>query len=132
MAEKIVVSKVGYDATTDTDPTHLIFSSDYNSPKTAQSGSISGTVSSGALGTVNVSHSLGINPLCLSYYFDVAEPGKYRIVMSDPSNGAVNRVSTNLNVQMNVTTSTVQFIIINNKISTGTATMYYEIFYEGS
>lgn len=66
MPQKIVISKPGYDALTETDPNNLIFSSDYNTLKYFTSGSITLDISVGDISLYDevdiVQHGLDFNP----------------------------------------------------------------------
>lgn len=72
MAQKIIVSKSGYDAVTDTNPDHLVFSSDYNTLKYSLSnGSITLNVDTSNSGEYRVereiTHGLGYRPFFKAY-----------------------------------------------------------------
>lgn len=63
---KIVITKSGYSALTETDPRNLIFSSDYASLMYYAEGSISVSGSDGVT-TVELTHGLGYAPVFVSY-----------------------------------------------------------------
>lgn len=74
MAKKVIVSKLNYDAITETNPDNLIFSSDYNTLKYYKSGniSISLTLTDGNIAqtSVTVAHDLGYKPLFIAYEYN--------------------------------------------------------------
>lgn len=67
MAQKIRVSKAGFNAITETAPDNLIFSSDYNTFKYYAEGLVTITITVGGAGsyesTTNVAHNLGYRPM---------------------------------------------------------------------
>lgn len=65
MTQIALVSKPGYDALTETDPNNLTFSSDYNTLKYYDSGTINVTVA-GTTAEGTVSHGLGYVPFFIS------------------------------------------------------------------
>lgn len=65
MTQVAVVSKEGYDAITELDPNNLIFSSEYNTLKYHQSGTINVTVA-GTTAEGTVSHGLTYTPFFVS------------------------------------------------------------------
>ncbi len=67
MAHKIVVSKPGYDADTETDPNNLIYSSDYDSLKYYASGEVEIDMSTSENIEVTVVHNLGYVPFFVAY-----------------------------------------------------------------
>jgi hypothetical protein len=62
--KKIIIAKDGFDATTETDPDNLIFSSDYNTFKYNDSGSDTFTIPTGSTSGEHViaTHNLGYIP----------------------------------------------------------------------
>lgn len=66
MSEKIVITKPGFNAGTETNPLNLIFSSDYASLKYYTSGSINVSYS-GTVGEGTVNHGLGYVPFFVGY-----------------------------------------------------------------
>lgn len=72
MAYKIVISKVGYNVLTETDPNNLIFSSDYNTLKYYASGLLNLTFTgNGAIDqSTYVTHNLGYEPYFEAYVKD--------------------------------------------------------------
>jgi len=68
MTQKIVISKPGYDATTETDPNNLIYSSDYDSLKYYASGEVQIDMSASGDIETSVSHDLGYVPFFIAYY----------------------------------------------------------------
>jgi hypothetical protein len=106
------VSKPGYNVLTETNPDHLIFSSDYNTLKYYASGSYQ---MSGVTTTTNVTiaHNLGYVPFCIVYCDDfVAGTGQYAITEYFNSIGGRLRAarayvdSTNLYLSLNLATGT--------------------------
>lgn len=129
---RLVISKKGYPIT-DTDPTHKIFDSSFKTLKTVPGflNTFQQVVNASASTTVSFAHGLTIRPLVLAYYRDTAD-NKYRIVMSDPSNGAVNRYSSNINVSVAVDATNIYFTIRNGNGVQKTVEVFYEHFYEGA
>lgn len=73
MTKRIVISKQGYDAETETDVDNLIFSSDYNTLKYYVSGSASIHITSGGgiyAENITVTHDLGYKPFFVVYAID--------------------------------------------------------------
>lgn len=72
MTDKLVISKPGYNALTETDPNNLIFSSDYNTFKYSTSGSDSYTITAGETSGEHtiVTHNLGYIPFFVVYAND--------------------------------------------------------------
>lgn len=66
MTQVAIVSKEGFDATTETDPNNLVYSSEYNTLKYHQSGTIDVAIA-GTTAEGTVSHDLGYIPfyVCL-------------------------------------------------------------------
>jgi len=63
MSQKIVITKAGFNALTETDPDNLIFSSDYATLKYYSSGTLSLSISSGDNeDETSVAHNLGYKP----------------------------------------------------------------------
>lgn len=71
MSFRIVVSKTGFNALTETNPDNLVFSSEYNTLKYSISGSLSINVSASAntfyVQRNSVSHGLGFLPFHVTY-----------------------------------------------------------------
>jgi len=84
MSQKIQISKAGIDAGTATAPNDLIFSSDYNTLKYHQSGSIAvgwaGDTSAAVEGTVN--HNLGYYPFFTAFVEEVNGTQFYHVPYS--------------------------------------------------
>jgi hypothetical protein len=81
MAKKIVISKAGYDATSETNPNRLVFSSDYNTLKYYSSGYVDvnydeDTGGSGTFYTATVAHGLSYIPFFYAYV-DVDSSGTF-------------------------------------------------------
>ncbi len=74
MTHKIIIAKPGYNALTDKDPNHLIFSSDYNTLKYYFTGNTNVTISASGAGqfenTTTVAHNLGYIPFFFGYIYD--------------------------------------------------------------
>lgn len=120
MAQKLIVSKSGFDALTETDPRNLIFDSSLNYLKTSQSGSITLASTTGDTVYGTVSHNLGYRPLTLAY-FNIPGDNKWYINFSS---------GFSQNPQFNLfDNNTVIFSYA--PIDPGTAQVLYEIFYEG-
>lgn len=79
MTYKIVISKPGFDAVTETTPDNLIFSSDYNTLKYNVSGSITLNVTGGPAYAQNttVTHGLGYTPFFVAYAIDSDTMSRY-------------------------------------------------------
>ena len=82
MAKKIVVSKPGYNALTETDPNNLIFSSDYNTLKYYASGYVDVAYSEDTDDVLTyysgqIAHGLGYIPF-FYVYVDVDGSGTFR------------------------------------------------------
>ena len=77
MSNKVVITKSGFDAKTETDPDNIVFSSDYNTLKYALSGSYEMTGVTGDT-DVTIAHNLGYTPFFIVYCNDfVAQPTYY-------------------------------------------------------
>lgn len=130
MAQKIVITKAGFNALTETDPKNFIFDSSLNHLKTTQSGSVTLTIGTSSTAQGTVTHSLGYRPLVLAYFNDRADTAKWYNCMTQPEVTNTRR-STLLNVEIVSGTGNVVFNGINRKSSIGTVDIQYEIFYEG-
>lgn len=75
MSQKIVITKPGFNAGTETNPLNLIFSSDYASLKYYSSGTIA-VPYSGTVGEGTITHSLGYIPFFVGYVGPLAS-GNY-------------------------------------------------------
>jgi len=70
MSKKVIISKEGYDATSETDPDNLIFSSDYGTLKYYLNGNASIRIvgdGSDQSSTTTINHALGYVPVFLVY-----------------------------------------------------------------
>lgn len=76
MSQKFIISKPTFDATTETDPDNLIFSSDYSTLKYHASGSVS-LSSTGSNNGTFVSHGLGYRPFFICYVNDPVFTTRY-------------------------------------------------------
>jgi len=133
MSQKLIISKAGFDALTETDPNNLIFDSSLNHLKTAISGSV--TLSYAGAGTAfgTVAHNFGYLPLAFAYFSNNADPTKWFITSTGKS--TERKSSPNMNVDIAVDTSNLIIGAFDTAFVTptaGTATVQYEIFYEGS
>lgn len=131
MAIKIIITKAGYNALTETDPRNLIFDSSLNYLKTAGSGSITKTLSGNSTDSQSVAHGLGYYPLVSGFYRNTSD-GNWFIIMSTPAATVLSRPLTDLNVGVGVTTSNLVFYFINDNASSREIEVQYEYFYEGS
>lgn len=76
MSAKLVISKAGFNALTETNPNNLIFSSDYNTLKYYASGTLSLAVSGSSVET-SVTHNLGYVPYFTVYHNTPTDPAKF-------------------------------------------------------
>lgn len=77
MSNKLIITKAGFNAKTETDPDNIIFSSDYNTLKYALSGNYEMTGVTGDT-DVTIAHNLGYVPFYIVYCNDfVAQPTYY-------------------------------------------------------
>lgn len=67
MSYKLVISKPGYNALTETNPDHLVFSSDYNTFKYHAEGSLILDLTRGTEFEEAVHHGLGYKPVVFCY-----------------------------------------------------------------
>jgi len=67
MTQKIVISKAGYNAVNETDPDHLVYSSDYDSLKYYVAGSVDLDMSGAGDVEANITHNLGYVPFFIAY-----------------------------------------------------------------
>jgi hypothetical protein len=73
MAQKIVVTKPGYNASTETSPDNMVYSSDYDTLKYHVSGTIQSVVS-GSDKEVSITHGLGYIPFFV-VFCNTFDPG---------------------------------------------------------
>lgn len=131
MSYKAVITKPGFDATSGTvEDKNKVFDSDLNHLKTAFSGSLNLTASSGTSSIGTVSHALGYVPLSLSY-FKTNQSGNDYLITNAELPGVTRSLHT-MNVSIYANTASVFFKFFNRSGSAGTADVQYEIFYEGS
>ena len=127
MSKKVVISKSGYDATSETDPDNLIFSSDYNTLKYYKSGNESITINgdgSDQSTTESVYHGLGYVPFFIAYVNDfVNNTTKYYIAPFYSSTISVTREAF-----VWADENYIYFKMRNKSSSNYTANFYYKIF----
>jgi hypothetical protein len=125
MSEKLTISKPGYEAT-DSNPDHLIFSSDYNTLKYFMSGDLSITIVGDDTlkrDTWSVTHNLGYVPFFLCYVNDfVYNEGYYLTPYFNSSIGITQ------NAEAWADTTKIYFRLTNRSMDTCTANFYYKIF----
>jgi hypothetical protein len=126
MSEKIIISKPGFNAGTESNPDNLIFSSDYNTLKYYASGSINVAYNDNNtiyIGTV--SHNLGYIPFFMTYVPTGGQPTLFNLTPDNRQTGAgaeyYNAYADSANLY---------FTAFKNKSSGigGTETFYYKIF----
>jgi hypothetical protein len=121
MTQKLVISKPGYDAKTETDPDNLIFSSDYDSLKYYSEGSVTLEVS-GADAETTVTHDLGYVPFFIVYTNYVPLETDYSTV---PFYFADAGSYTYINAYAD---STKIYFTVKTNSASGTITFNYKIF----
>ena len=121
MAEKLIISKPGYNATTESTSDNLIFSSDYDTLKYYASGTID-LIISGADAETSVSHNLGYIPFFVAYVNYVPFETSYSTV---PFNFAEIGVYYFVNAYA---TSTDIFFNVRTASANNTITFAYKIF----
>jgi len=130
MAQKIVITKAGFNALTESDNRNKIFDSDLNHLKTAQSGTMSLAPAANSTVPGTATHSLGYRPLVMAYFRTSDDANKWYISMTQPEI-TQPRELTDLNVEIISGTTDVVFNALNDTASAGTVDIQYEIFYEG-
>lgn len=132
MAIKMVISKPGYNALTETDPKNFIFDSNLNHLKTAGSGTVLLGASAGGTSATTVNHSLGYPPLVLAYYRNTSTNTDRWFITTTifPSTG-ISRLSTNDSIACFSGSANIGFLYYNTAGSSGTVEILYEYFYEG-
>lgn len=127
MAKKVIISKEGYDATSETDPDNLIFSSDYNTLKYCKSGNVSITINGDGTdqsSTSYISHGLGYLPFFIVYVNDfVNNTSKYYLTPFVASSFVVTREAFAW-----ATSSRIYFKLRNSSSNNYTANFYYKVF----
>ncbi len=127
MTVKIVVTKSGFDADTETNPDNIVFSTEYNTLKYYLNGNQSiQIVGDGTLKTttVEITHDLGYVPFFLVYVDDfVAANGHYNIVPFTSSTVTVTRAA-----EAWADTTKLYLKMTNKSSNTYTAHFYYKIF----
>lgn len=132
MSQKIVISKVGYNVLTETDPNNLIFSSDFNHLKNKLFGSFTQTISAGSSYTETIAHGLGsVHPLCMAYFRDTST-SNWLIALTEFGVNFSDRKSTEFSVEIYTDTTNVYIKARNNYASSKTIEVQYEIFYENA
>lgn len=129
MAQKIIITKKGYDAVDESAQKNLIFDSALNHLKTALSGSKELTAEANATASHSFDHGLAIRPLVVAYFRDTSDT-KWYVTMTQVEVTSV-RKSTWLNVHVYVDTTKVYFLVINRTASQKTVEIQYEVFFEG-
>jgi len=130
MAQKIVISKSGYNALTETEPRNLIFNSSLNHLKTANSGTITKTLAGGANTSQNVAHGLSVLPLVIGFFRQSGQAEWY-ITMSAAAAVIFSRPLIDLNVAVGVDATNITFYFINDNAAQRTIELQYEFLYEG-
>ena len=132
MAQKIVITKAGFNALTETDPKNFIFSSDLNHLKNAIAGTFTETIAAGGSYTKTVAHGLGsVHPLCMAYFRDTSG-STWLIALTEFGVNALDRISTEFSVEIYTDTTNVYIKVRNNYASSKTIEVQYEIFYENA
>jgi len=134
MAQKIVITKAGYDAASGTVVAKdKIFDSSLNHLKTFSSGSFSQSLADNATYLGTLTHNLGYHPLSIAYFTESGDTSKYKITMSAAPSANPTRYSvSDVNVSMYCGTAKTIFKLYNNAGVTRTITVKYELFYEGA
>ena len=135
VSEKIgmFITKPGFDVLYEVNPKNMIFDSDFNHLKTAGYGTVNLSAAAGGTQVQTVNHSLGYQPLVLSYYRNTStNPDRWMITTTIFPSTGISRVVTNDSVAAFAGTATVGFLYKNNAGSAGTVELLYEYFYEGN
>lgn len=124
MTYKIVVTKQGYDALTETNLNNYIFHSEYNTFKIVASGQTSFTIGSGVTGSdKTITHGLSYTPLAFAF----AQVGTYTAFPNNP----IGVTYADLNVTFDAVQSDstkVHFILSNNSGGSKTFNISYYLF----
>src|SRR3990167_4624758 len=113
MAQKIIISKAGFNALTESDQKNLIFSSDLNHLKNKIAGSFTQTIAAGGSYTETVPHGLGaVHPLCMAYFRDTST-SNWLITMADFGVSFSDRKSTEFAVEIYSDTTNVYIKVRN-------------------
>jgi hypothetical protein len=132
MAQKIIISKAGYNAITELDQKNLIFSSDLNHLKNKIAGSFSQSLAANAEYTETVAHGLGaVHPLSMAYFRDTST-STWLIALTEFGVSAEDRKSTEFECEIYSDTTNVYIKVRNHYATTKTIEVQYEIFYENA
>lgn len=132
MAQKIIITKAGFNALTETDPKNFIFSSDLNHLKNKIASSFTETIASGGDFTATIAHGLGsVHPLCMAYFRE-SGGSNWHIAMTNFGVAFGDRKSTEFHVEIYSDTTNVYIKVINGYSSSKTIEVQYEIFYENA
>ena len=126
MSQKIVIAKEGYDASTETDPDNLTFSSDYGTLKYHLSGNTSIQIvgdDSSKEDTTEVSHNLGYVPVFIVYVNDFINDLGYNLT---PFN--YSTVADIIVAEAFADTSKLYLKFTNKSGEDHTVNFYYKIF----
>ncbi len=126
MSNKLIITKPGFNALTETDPNNLIFSSDYNTLKYDISGSANvNWTDNGTIYTTTVAHNLGYIPFFVAF---VLEGGSSVIYNTVPNNNTTLAGEDYIDAYVDETN--IYFKVHKNQGTghTGTETFYYKIF----
>lgn len=123
MSQVIKVSKVGINVGTATDPNDFIFDSTLNTFKVITTGTVTGTISAGVIGTINQAHSQSYIPSIAAFskrqgFNNVLPVGAFEFFPRDDYN-FLSATSDGTNLH---------FEIDNNSSSGGTFDIKYYVF----
>jgi len=123
MTQKIVITKAGYDATTDTNVDHQVFNSDYDTLKYYASGYVDLVVSGSDVETT-VTHNLGYIPFFVAFVnnYAFADPTYFSMVPA-----SINDFTFYDTSQVYADSTKLYFKCFTNS-STVTLRFYYKIF----
>lgn len=132
MAQKIIISKSGFNVLTETNAKNLIFSSDLNHLKNKTAGSFTETIAAGGSYTETVAHGLGlVHPLCMAYFRE-SGGSDWFIALTEFGVNFQDRKNTEFSVEIYTDTTNVYIKARNNYASSKTIQVQYEIFYENA
>jgi len=123
MTKKIVITKAGYDATTETNVDNQVFNSDYDTLKYYSSGYVDVTVS-GSDAEQTVTHNLGYIPFFIAFvnYYAGASANNFNMVP-----GTFSDVGVYDTAQAYADSTKLYFKVFTNSASL-TFRFYYKIF----
>ncbi len=131
MSDKIIITKAGFNALTETDDKNKIFDSELNHLKNKFAGSFTQTLASNASYTGTLAHGMSGRPLCMAYFRE-SGGSQWSIASTEFGLSFPDRKSTEFSVDIYIDAANVYIKARNYYSTTKTIEVQYEVFYENA